>query len=181
MLVDPWEHPDSLSEEQVWRQAAAETLQEPAPTEIVGKVLGRDTLEADHPPFQSAVVGVDVLDGVGPVYHPNPSTEVDGLVSEVELLGQGGIDGAAVGAQDDIGVQYRLQDSAHRLGVRTRQNGIGGRRGPVAGNQHRDLFFRQPPLGRLASPLACGARQIAAAFERFQEVGLVRFHDAVQM
>ena len=52
--------------------------------------------------------------------------------------------------------------------------------GTVAGDQHRDLFVRQPLIGRLTAPLARLARQVVA-FERFEKVGLVRFHDAMQM
>ena len=115
------------------------------------------------------------------VHHPNPGAEVNGLVGDVKLLGQGHIDGAAVGAKYRIGVQDRLQDGAYFLGIGMLQNRVGGRRGTVAGDQHRDLFVRQPPLGRRAAPLARRARHVPAAFERFEEVSLVRFHDAMQM
>ena len=158
-----------------------EPLDTPTPAQVVGQILGGDPVEAVHPSFQPTVVGVDVLHMESVVHHPNPGAEVNGLMGDLKLLGQGHIDGAAVGAKYRIGVQDRLQDGTYRLGIGALQNRIGGRRGTVAGDQHRDLFVRQPPFGRLAAPLARWARQVAAAFERFEEVGLVRFHNALQM
>ena len=110
-------HPAGLPEEPLWRQDAGEPLQAPTPAQVVGQVLGRNPVAAVPPSCQSAIVSVDVLDVEGVVHHPNPGTEVNGPMGDVKLLGQGDLDGAAVGAQYHIGVQDRLQDGAYLLGI----------------------------------------------------------------
>ncbi len=113
-------------------------------------------------PYQAAIVGIDVLEMEGIVHNPNTRAEINGLMGNVKLHGQGDRDGAAVGAKYRIGVQDRLQDGAYRLGIGMRQHRIGGRHGTVAGDQHRDLFVRQPPIGLAALPCR-PARALGAA------------------
>jgi len=147
-------HAEGLGEEQVRRKEAGEALQAPTPAQVIRQVLGCDTVEVGQPSFQPAIVGVDVLDMEGVVDHPNASADIDGLVSDIELLGQGDIDGATIGAQYGIVVEDRFQDGSHRLGIGARQDRIGRCRGAVACDQYRDLFVRQPSLGRFATPFA---------------------------
>lgn len=122
-------HPAGLPEEPLWRQDAGEPLQAPTPAQVVGQVLGRNPVAAVPPSGPSAVISVDVLNRAGVVHHPHPGTAVHGLLGEVQLRGQGDVDGAAIGAPYPIGVQERLQDGAYRWGMGAGQDRSGGRRG----------------------------------------------------
>ena len=173
-------HPAGLPEEPLWRQDAGEPLQAPTPAQVVGQVLGRNPVAAVPPSGPSAVVSVDVLNRAGVVHHPHPGTAVNRLLGEVQLRGQGDVDGAAIGAPYPIGVQERLQDGAYRWGMGAGQDRSGGRRGTIAGDQHRERCIRQPACGRRAAPLARRARQVPAAGERCEAVGLGRCHEARQ-
>src|SRR4051812_45276769 len=62
-----------------------------SPAEIVRQVARPDAVEATHPALQPAVVGVHVLDVEGAVAHPNPGREVDRLVVQPALGGEGGV------------------------------------------------------------------------------------------
>src|SRR3954470_9030645 len=66
-------------------------LQGPSPAEIVRQVARRDAVEAAHPALQPAVVGVHVLDVEGAVAHPDPGGDIDRLVADATLSGEGGV------------------------------------------------------------------------------------------
>src|SRR5690348_16011320 len=73
-------------------------LQGPSPAEIVRQVARRDAVEAPHPALQPAVVGVHVLDVEGPVADADAGREIDRLVVQPVLGGEGGVGLGAIRA-----------------------------------------------------------------------------------
>src|SRR3954471_6495010 len=66
-------------------------LQGSSPAEIVRQVARPDAVEAAHPAFQPAVVGVHVLDVEGALADADAGREVDRLVVQPALGGEGGV------------------------------------------------------------------------------------------
>src|SRR3954454_5994396 len=97
--VDFWDRP-TCSENPVFQAPwFGVPLKRSSPAEIVRQVARRDAVEAAHPALQPAVVGVHVLDVEGAVAHPNPGRDIDRLVADAALGGEGGVGLGAVRAE----------------------------------------------------------------------------------
>src|SRR4051812_7505421 len=162
-------------------------LERSSPTEIVRQVARRDAVEAAHPALQPAVVGVHVLDVEGAVAHPDPGGDIDRLVADAALGGEGGVGPGAVPAEDGGGGDHGPERRGDGVGAEVGQHGVGGVAGAVAGDQRRDLLGREPALAR---PLAAPARSprgrdaatapSAGALVGPAKEGLVRLDHAAQ-
>src|SRR3954452_6345979 len=129
-------------------------LQGPSPAEIVRQVARCDAVEAAHPALQPAVVGVHVLDVEGAVAHPDPGGDIDRLVADATLSGEGDVGLGAVRAQHGVAGDHGPERRPDGLGPEVGQHGIDRVAGAVAGDQRRDLLGREAPLaGRLAAPV----------------------------
>src|SRR4051794_41292438 len=105
--VDCWDRP-YCSEEPGFRGTwFGGPLERSSPTEIVRQVARRDAVEAAHPALQPAVVGVHVLDVEGAVAHPNPGRDIDRLVADAALGGEGGVGLRAVPAEGGVAGDHR--------------------------------------------------------------------------
>src|SRR3954447_13647437 len=130
-------------------------LERSSPAEIVWEITRGDAVEAAHPALQPAVVGVHVLDVEGPVADADAGRDVDRLVADAALGGEGGVGLSTIRAQHGIAGDDRPERCPDGLSPKVGQHGIGGVAGAVAGDQRRD------PLGReaaFARPLAAPAR-----------------------
>src|SRR3954453_20790697 len=129
-------------------------LQGPSPAEIVRQVARRDAVEAAHPALQPAVVGVHVLDVEGAVAHPDPGGDIDRLVADATLSGEGDVGLGTVRADDGVAGDHGPERRGDGVGPQAGHHGVGGVAGAVAGDQRRDLLGREAPLAR---PLAAAA------------------------
>src|SRR3954469_18454053 len=126
------------------------------PAAVVGRVAElMGGKEAAHPALPPAVVGVHVLDVEGAVAHPNPGRDIDRLVADAALGGEGGVGLGAVRAEDGVAGDHRPERRGDGVGAEVGQHGVGGVAGAVAGDQRRDLLGREAALAR---PLAAPAR-----------------------
>ena len=151
---------DGLTKENRGGQRVAEAFQASAPPEIVGEILGRNAAEAGHPALEAAVVGIDVLDVEGVIDDPNPRAEIDGLLGDMGLGGEGTVDRGTVGTQHGIGVEDRGEHGAYALGGGLRKHRIGGVAATVTHDQYRDLFVGQTGLRRHPPAFSGRAREM---------------------
>ncbi len=80
-------------------------LQEPSPSQIVREIFGGHTVKPFQPFFQSAVVGVDVLDVEDALDYPFSMGRIDRPVGDPRFLGQGEVLGKTVVAENGVLVQ----------------------------------------------------------------------------
>ena len=130
------------------------SFQHPSPAKVMGQVLGCDSMEPLHPPFQARMVGVHILGMIDTGQHPNALSQVDRPVGQSHFTGRQG-EGplpSAIGAKD--GIQERFQDDFDRLVVVLRENCIGSRSRAVPNGQDRNLLEGEPALRRPTSPVS---------------------------
>ena len=68
-------------------ESVSEPLQHASPTEVVPLILGRHSMESEHPPLQPRMVGIRVLDVKNSRQNPDPLVQVDGPVGNAKLPG----------------------------------------------------------------------------------------------
>src|SRR4051812_29336940 len=129
-------------------------LERSSPAEIVRQVARRDAVEATHPALQPAVVRVHVLDVEGALTDADAGREVDRLVVQPALGGEGRVGLGTVRAEDGVAGDHGPERRGDGVGPQAGQHGVGGVAGAVAGDQRRDLLGREAPLAR---PLAAAA------------------------
>src|SRR6476646_7956307 len=98
-------------------------LERSSPAEIVRQVARRDAVEAAHPALQPAVVGVHVLDVEGALADADAGGDIDRLVADAALGGEGGVGLGAVRAQHGVAGDH---------GCERRGDGVGPRPGSTA-------------------------------------------------
>ena len=77
----------------------SESFSQSVPAEVVGEVFGGYAVELCDPFFESAVIGIDVLDVINAADHALACGKIDGAMGNMSLFGNGSIDGCAIGAQ----------------------------------------------------------------------------------
>jgi hypothetical protein len=97
------------------------------------------------------------------------------------LGGESAVDRRTIGTQDGVGIQDRGQDDAEALSGGVRKHRIGGRAAAVTHDRHGDLFGGETALGRGTPAFSSRARKRSLTFVGCQKIGLVGFHDPVQM
>ena len=158
----------------------AKPFNHPSPSKIVGQVLGCDSMETKHPPFQARMVSVHILDVINPGQHPNALAQVDCTVSSPHFAScqcEGPLS-STVGAEDGIRGQERFQDSFDRLVVVPRKNRIEGGSRAIPNGQNRNLFEGESALRRPTAPFPRSSRKMPLSLERTQEIGFVCFDDS---
>src|SRR3954466_4326154 len=156
-------------------------LERSSPAEIVRQVARRDAVEATHPALQPAVVRVHVLDVEGALTDADAGREVDRLVVQPALGGEGRVGLGTVRAEDGVAGDHGPERRGDGVGPQAGQHGVGGVAGAVAGDQRRDLLGRAAPLARplaaaAGAPLerTCGAAPSARPLLGAPKKGLVR-------
>lgn len=86
-----------------------------APAQIPFQVFRGHAMEATHPFFQSAGIGVHVLNMIDLIGHPNPGGKIHGTMSNAQVLTGGSVRRGAVRTQNGVGRQHRFQ---HRFDMR---------------------------------------------------------------
>src|SRR4051794_41529627 len=123
------------------------------PAQVTGEVLGGNTAAGPEKILQPRVTIVDGLD-VEFAADTLTGSLVEDFVGDAQGGGAGGITGAAIGDQQGIGVDDRLEGCGQGDPGYRRQNGADGHARAVGGDQDRNLFVGQAALLRLAAPLA---------------------------
>lgn len=128
-------------------------------------------MESVHPFLEPAIVSVDVLDMVNTRDHAYSLRQVHRSMDDAHFARDRAQCLAAIGTQNGVGCQDRLQDSADMFLVRAFQHEVRHAARAIPANQHRNLFVRQAAFAGLAASLAGRARKPAfLAFERFEEL-----------
>lgn len=132
------------------------SFQNSSPAKVMGQVLGRDSMEPLHPPFQARMVGVHILGMIDTGQHLNALSQVDRPVGQSHFTGRQGEWplSSAIGAKDGIRGQERFQDDFDRLVVVLRENCIGSRSRAIPNGQDRNLLEGESALRRPTSPFS---------------------------
>ncbi len=138
----------------------SQRFQRSAPTEIIGEVLGGDTVEAQELFFQPAMIGVDVVDvKIWRVWFWLTWHWQD--VRRNACLAREGNNRGVTVATEFVGGSYdTFQCRCDGQAVQFRQHGIGGGAMPATRDKHGNLFSGDPHLAGLP-PLLRAARGIA--------------------
>ena len=131
------------------------TLKETPPPQITVQVPGRHSIEPPHPPLQSAVVGVDVLDMENLLLHPDTCLDIQGLVSNSSLFGHRLECFAPIRTEERILAEDRYEGRSKMLGIKPLKHCIEGLPMAVTSDQNGDLFGGKPRLGRFSPPFPC--------------------------
>ena len=170
---------DRQSQPEIRTERVAKPLQHTSPAEVVPQILGRHSMESEHPPLQPRVVGIRVLDVKNSHQNPDPLVQVDGPVGNAKLPGRQGQSPfpSPVGDEDRVPVHEGTQHGFNGLMVARRKDRLRGGSRAVADHQHRNLFPGQSPLRGPSSPFSRKPRKRPLSFEGLQEVSLIRFDD----
>src|SRR3954453_7790804 len=163
------------------------------PAQVAGEVLGGDAAAGAEEALQPRMAIVDGLD-VQFAPHPLAGGLVEDLMADAQGGGAGGGAGAAIGDQQSIGADDRLEGRREGGCGNRRQHGAEGCARAVGRPQHRHQFVRQSSLGGLAAALAgfsirrIGIRSALLgplpgpiALAAPQDEGLIRLDDAAQL
>src|SRR5271168_1030063 len=135
-------------------RGGSESFDRSAPAQIARKVLGGDAVEAPDPFFESAMVGVHVVD----VMFGRLRLWVSGSGQHVEF--ESGASRERGNGRPSIAAKVRgrgdraAQRGRNADGIEPRQDGVQGRARAVTGDEDWDLFRRQAAFAGFASPLA---------------------------
>ncbi len=141
-----------------------------------------DTVKALNPLAQSAVIGIDVLHMESP-FDARAGGQIDRFMADARFLGKVVVTGVGIADEQNVLIEHGGQAFAQLRfadGPFARDE-IQGLAGTVPSDQHADLFVGNPSLSRGATPLASRAVKRARPFAGFEEVGLVRLGDPMQM
>src|SRR3954471_24981374 len=163
------------------------------PAQVTGEVLGGNTAAGPEKILQPRVTIVDGLD-VEFAADALTGSLVEDFVGDAQGGGAGGIAGAAIGDQQGIGADDRLEGCGQGRRGHRGQDRADGRTGTVGSDQDRNLFVGQAALLRLAASLAglaIGQVRSGLAFlgplpdtiplPALQDKGFIRLDNALQL
>src|SRR5450830_42668 len=138
-------------------------------------------MENAQPSPQTAVIGVDVLH-VGSTAYAYAGTQVDGLMADACLPGEGRIGRMAIGDQQDVAVDHGQQAMQQ---LRLRQLPLARHASDslpraITRYQDADLLAGNTTLAGMTTTPARRALQMPRAFFRLQQIHFIGFGDAVQ-
>ncbi len=141
-----------------------------------------DTVEALNPLAQPAVTGIDVLHMESP-FDARAGGQIDSFMADASVLGKVVITGVGIADEQNVLIEHGWQafEQLRFTDGPFARDDIQGLAGTVSRHQHADLFVGNPSLGRRATALAGWAVKRACPFAGFEEVGLVRLGDPMQM
>jgi hypothetical protein len=156
-------------------------VNQPSPTEIIGKVMSGDAVESVHPLLEPTIVGVHVLDVIHLADHPNARSQIDWAMSNADFTHSSTQGPTAVGAKNRIACQQRLERRADVLLVSLLQYEVGCIATTVTANQHRNLFGGQTTLrGFAATFMGLALHAVFFTLERLKKVGFISLGNANQ-
>ena len=156
-------------------------LNQASPAEVVAQVACSHAVEAAHPAFESAIVGIDVLDVINAGDDTLTSGQIDRPVGNPHFFGYRRQCLFSVGAQNDIGRQKRLENGPDVGLIGLLQHEVCRVSGAIPADQDSSLFFRQAALAGFATPLAGRPTQtLSSALLRLKKVGFIGFGNARQ-
>ena len=160
-------------------QAASERPVDGAePAEIAVEVFRGHAAELTQPVFEPTVVRIDVLHMIDACDDTDACGQINRPVGDAQGPG-GGQCFAAVGTQDDVLGQNRLESDNDLGRIVGAENEIRSASRAVTRHEHRHLFAGQSALAGFPAPLARRATEILAlALSGAQEEGFVGFLDA---
>lgn len=163
------------------REAVLEAVQEPAPAQVIGQVLGGDAPEAAQPSLEVGVVAIDALDVPDTIPALAVETGDERTGRHFQFLGDGTVGRIAIGTQHSSRAQHRTKSVSQGHGSARRENLVElNLRAALHSNDHRGLFATFAVLGLSATLLRGAGNALALAFVGNREEGFVRFHDACQ-
>jgi hypothetical protein len=140
-----------------------------SPSEILGKVLCGDAVEAGQPLLEAAVVGVDIIDvkvrpaGVG--FPGAVRCERESWPARERGDGVPAVTDQMVARQHDAS-----EDVPDRVAVDLRQDRVKGCAFPVASDKNGDILLIEDRMPGRSAPFARLARQVgSAALEGFED------------
>lgn len=128
------------------------------------------------------MIGIDVLHMESP-FDARAGGQIDRLMADASFLGKVVITGVGIADEQNVLIEHGWQAFAQLSfadGAFASEE-IQGLAGTVPGHQHADLLVGNPSFGGRATPLAGRTVQRACALVGFEEVGLVRLGDAMQV
>ena len=149
------------------------------PAQVVVQIAGGDAAAGTQEVLQPTVAAVHRLHmQIAP--NPFPHRAVECFVAHPERGGARWVTRAAVGDQQGVLRDHRIEGSRERRRIDPGQHRADRRPAPVCRHENRHLLAREAALLRLAAPPPCLASQPARALPALQDVGLVRFHDPLE-
>ena len=87
-----------MPEKYFGRRFSGTALDQAATPQVVGQIVGGDTVEAVEPLLEARVVGIDMLDVKDLLAHVLTGGYVDQLMRQAELAGRGTVDAGTIAA-----------------------------------------------------------------------------------
>lgn len=128
-------------------------------------------MEATHPAFEPAVVGIDVLDVEDAVDDAWAVLDVERAVGNAGGASKGGINTGTVGTQDRLLIEQRPERRDDVCRIAFFQFEVGDLPAAIAHHEHWNLLGAEATLAGHAAPMAGWAWQAALTFEGFEEEG----------
>jgi hypothetical protein len=99
--------PNRLLDAVSWLSTPLIALKHATPAQVVREIAGGDTVKANHPGFQAAVVGINVLNVEGALSYPLTGTGVDDMVGNALGAGKVGIDRSTITTKHGFSIDQR--------------------------------------------------------------------------
>lgn len=132
---------DGLLDAVIWSDALLITLQHAAPAQIIRQITGGHAMKASHPAFQSAVVGIDVLDMESALAYPLAGARMHDVMGDALCPGKVGIHRSPITAKHRLRVDQRQKGFPDMFAIELGQLEVSGVPLSVAHNHHGDLVF----------------------------------------
>ena len=144
---------ESLGQAKLWRDRCFVAFEHAPPAQIILQVLGGYAVEAMHPAFEAAVVGIDVLDMEDTVDDAWAVLDVERSVGNPGGASKGGINAGTVGAQNRLLIDQRPECRDHVCRIEFFQFEVSGLPTAIAYHEDRNLFSAEAALAGYATPV----------------------------